>query len=204
MKCRLLALAALLGACAAVRPIGPPAILASAKVVPDFDSYVIRRVGLVPFTGEHLTREQSEQLQSAFFAEIGATTSYEMVSLDQYDLAEVPSSEPYRRGWYQPRTIIDLARRYNLDGLVIGTVTDQQFFPPQRLGLQIDLVASETGLVVWSSSVHLDAARAEVRKSLEAWSRSQLGDQVHQDWRLILISPRAFARFAAYQIGQTI
>lgn len=204
MKRSLLAAAVLLGGCVVTPPVGAPKILASARVVPDLDSYVIQRVGLVPFTGEHLTIEQAEQLQSAFFAELRATTSFEIVPLDRFDIEEIPSSEPYRRGWYRPRTIIDLARRYHLDGLAIGTVTDLQYFLPQRLGIQMDLVASETGTVVWSSSVHLDAARAEVRRSLEAWSRSQLGDEVHEDWRLILISPRAFARFAAFQVAQTI
>ena len=184
--------------CAAVTPERSP--LASAQIVPDFGTYSIRRVGLVPFTGADLTRAQSEELQGAFFSEISSSTSYEIIALEPEDLAEIPASD---RGWYRPQTIIDVSRRYQLDALLIGTVADSQYFPPQRLSVQLDMVASETGLPVWSSSIHLDASRADVRRSLESWSQDRLGGEA-AEWELTLISPRRFAHFAAYQVAQLL
>lgn len=196
---RLVPLALMLGACMAAP--STPDRLASAQVVPDFDSYVLRRVGLVPLTGPTLSTARASELQSAFFAELSAATRYEIVQLSSADLTEVPRSEPYRRGWYEPHTIIDLARRYRLDAVFVGTVTDEQPFPPQRLGVQLDLVASETGLVVWSAAVQLDASQERVVSRLEAWARDELGEAERQDAHLILISPRRFARFAAHEVA---
>ncbi len=196
----LLALCVAAGCATAPRERSP---LASAQIVPDFGTYSIRRVGLVPFTGSDVTGSQSAELQGAFFSEISASTSYEIVALQPEDLAEIPSSDPYRRGWYRPQTIIEVSRRYQLDALLIGTVADSQYFPPQRLSVQLDMVASETGLPVWSSSVHLDASRAAVRDSLEAWSETRLGGEA-AEWEVTLISPRRFAHFAAFQMAQML
>lgn len=195
--------ALVLAACATV-PQPPPEALASAQVVPDLDSYVLRRVGLLPLIGPGLSGERAAELQSAFFAELSAASRYEVVQLSRADLSEVPRSEPYRRGWYEPRTIIDLARRYRLDAVFVGTVTDEQPFPPQRLGVQLDLVASETGLVIWSAAAQLDASQERVVRRLEAWAHDELGESERQDVHLILISPRRFARFAAHEIAAVL
>lgn len=198
----LTALAAVAAGCVGVSHSVEP--LADARIVSDFDTYTLRRIGLVPFTGEGLTRERSVELQAAFFAEISAATPFEVVPLEPADLAEIPTSDPYRRGAYEPRTIIEVSRRFNLDATLIGTVTDQQYFPPQRLGVQLDMVAAETGLVIWSSSLQLDASKRRVRDSLRAWSQEDQGDLDDEDWELTLISPRRFGRFAAWQVARLL
>jgi len=177
--------------------------LASGQVVADFDTYTLRRVGLTPFAGESLTIEQSTVIQSAFFTEISRTTSMEVVPLGRDDMEEIPTSEPYRRGRYKARTVIELARRYNLDALLVGTVTEVQAFPPQRLSVQLDMVASETGVVIWSGSVHLDARDERVRRSLMDYF-SDRGVDGAEGWEVSLLSPSRFAQFAAYEIARLL
>ena len=188
-------------ACNAVPAAAP---LASARVASDMESYTIRRVGLLPPAGARLTPDQGRDLRSAFFAEFSATSDFEIVSLTETDLEAIPSMEPYRRGDYRPRTILSIARRYRVDALLIPTVTDLQSHPPQRLGLSVDLVSTETGQALWTSSVQLDAAQQRVRRGLEAWCRRQAGDVTDTTWELTLLSPRRFARFAAHQLAATL
>jgi len=190
----------LAAACAGPRRGGP---LASARVAPDFATYALRRVGLVPFQGEELAPEQAHALQSAFYSEFSARAGFEVVVLDAADLAEVPKSEGYRLGEYEPRTIIAVARRYRLDAVLVGTVTDLRVFAPQRLGLEVDLVASETGLAIWAASVYLDAAQGRTREGLERWSRKELGAE-GDDWRVGLLSPSRFVGFAAYEMARLL
>jgi len=113
-------------------------------------------------------------------------------------LAELESSDPYRRGWYKPKTIIGLSRRYSLDGILFGTVTQERFFPPQLLALQVELVSAETGLVIWSGSVDLDASDERVVTGLRLYYSD---DDDGENWRVALLSPERFARFAAFQIA---
>jgi hypothetical protein len=184
-----LALAALAG-CQATSSQAEP--LATPRMASDFESYEFRRVGLVPFAGR-VTGQQQTILQDAFLLELSRAGDHEIVRLRAEDLAEVQESEPYRRGRYEPKTVLELCRRFSLDGVLVGTVTQLEPYPPQRLSLQLDLIATETGMVVWSSSVQLDASEPRVRKRLEG--------NANGEPQLALISPERFARFAAREIA---
>lgn len=197
----LLALGAL-AACQILPRTVPP--LATARIVSDFETYTIRRVGLLPPTGAGFTVGQAESMQAAFFAEFSASTNYEIVRLDPRDLEAIPRMEPYRLGLYKSRTILAISRRYHLDALLISSVTDLQTHPPQRLGVQVDLVSAETGQTLWSSSIQLDAAQERVRRSIETWARAHQGDVSDNTWEITLLSPLRFARFAAFQMASLI
>lgn len=203
-RIRTLLLLSLLAPAACHAPQRGVAVLGSGRWATDFDSYTIRRIGLVPFAGGGLDNDASSVLSSAFFAEVSAVTTYEVVSLESQDLVEVPPSEPHRRGWYRPETVLGIARRFQLDALLIGTVTDRESFPHQRLGVQLELVAAETGMVIWSASVQLDSSQRDVRESVQAWVREQLGETDESEWELVLLSPSRFARFAAFQVAELL
>jgi hypothetical protein len=196
----LLASALALGACLNLNSPRMPS-LGNAVVSSDFESYTVRRVGLLPFTGRNLTPAQGVDLQHAFHTELAQSTPFEIVLLAATDQAELESSDPYRRGWYKPKTIIGLSQRYSLDAVLFGTVTQERFFPPQLLSLQTDLVSAETGLVLWSGSVNLDAADPRVIEGLQVYYGHEEDDQ---SWRVSLLSPERFARFAAFQIASLL
>jgi hypothetical protein len=187
----------LAGACVAGREPHMPR-LANAVVSSDFESYELRRIGLPPFVTRDGAPGHEVDLQRAFHSELSQSTPFEIVLLDERDLAELTASDPQRRGWYDPRTIIGLSRRYDLDAILFGTITQQRFYPPQLLALQVDLVAAETGLVIWSSGVHLDAGDQRVLEGLQVYYGSEPGSD---DWRVALLSPERFARFAAFQVA---
>jgi len=193
----------LLGGCALFG--GSPHHLATAQVAEDFPTYEIRRVGLVPFHGSDVGADLARSLQDSFLAEVGRATDYEVVRLGPTDLAEIPGSEPYRRGWYRPNTILAIGRRFKVDAMLVGTVTQLNPYPPQSLGLNVDLVSAETGLVIWHGSVHLDAADERVRRSLEEYFESKNAEVGSKESiGLTMLSPRRFARFAAYQVAQLL
>jgi len=171
--------------------------LASAVVSSDFGTYQLRRLGLPAFRGRNLSPELGVALQRALHTELSQSTPYEIVQLDDGDLAELESSDPYRRGWYKPKTIIGLSQRYSLDGILFGTVTQERFYPPQLLAISVELVSSDTGLVIWSGSVDLDASDERVVRGL----RLYYGAEDDEDWRVALLSPERFARFAAFQVA---
>jgi hypothetical protein len=186
-----------LGACVSARRAQMPR-LANAVVSQDFESYPLRRIGLAPFTGRGMGETQGLDLQRALHTELAQSTPFEVVQLDARDLAELESSDPYRRGWYKPKTIIGLAQRYSLDAILFGVVTQERFYPPLLLSLQVDLVSAETGLVIWSGSVNLDGSDPRVIEGLELYYASE---QEPEGWRVALLSPERFARFAAFQIA---
>lgn len=205
MSRALLAAAALaLCSCVVTTSTVDQAPLAQPQVVVDFDSYSLRRVGVVPVTGHEYGEQTNDDLQDALRAEFAARGAFEVVILEASDLARLEPMRAWSRGWYRPRTILELSRRHRLDGLLIGTVTDRQAHPPQRLGLTLDLVASQTGQTIWSSNLSLDASEERTRRSVQDWAERAVGDVSESSWETLLLSPRRFARFAARELARTL
>lgn len=206
MKCAvtlaLLAALSTLSSCRVIFGARDVPMLARSTVATDYATYPIQRVGLMPAVGGGEDRAMTIALEEGLVSEMTRTTPFEVVRLGSVELEEVRDSHPYRNGHYDLDTIIDVARRYRLDAVAFPTVVQQRFFTPIVLAVQMDLVAAETGLVIWSGSVHLDGQDAAVREGLEIYFSREDGSVGGQDWSVALLSPSRYARFAAYQLAR--
>lgn len=202
-----LALAALLGAthgaCVSNEP--PPAPLATARTASDYSSYHLVRVGLMPFRGPAIEPAQARAMQEAFLFEFSRGAPFEVVLLTESDVSEARPSDPYTDGAYDLRGMLDVARRFRLDGLLMSTVTNVQVYTPQSLAMQVEMVSSETGLAIWSAQLHLDASDPELRRRLEGFeSFSSEGGDGSADAQLTWLSPARLARFAAHEVARVL
>lgn len=180
-------------------------LMGSAKVTSDFDTYQVRRVGLVPFGAvdqEVLAAHEVGALETTFHAEFASGTDYDIVPLRGLDLMGVVAPDPFRAGWYSPEGVLTLRDRYRLDALLVGTITSRRIVPPQVLGVQLDLVSCETGATIWTCDLILDASRESTRDAIEIWARRELGDP--DGAPLTLLSPKKFAHFAAFQMARLL
>jgi hypothetical protein len=177
--------------------------LARTRASDDFASYDLRRVGILPLSGAPI--ERTGELHASLGFELARRAPFEVITLGATDLAELQLDQPHARGRYTPQTILAIARRFRLDGIFVGTVTHLQAFSPQSLGLQLELVAVETGLVVWSSSIDLDTSELRVRDSLEAYQAGRVaGGDSTDDVQVLMLSPASLSRFAAGEIARTL
>ncbi|MFT7485430.1 MAG: hypothetical protein ACI9F9_001280 [Candidatus Paceibacteria bacterium] len=180
--------------------------LAIGRVASDFDTYSIHRVGLMPVIGRGVDMEHAQILQSAFYTELSQQTSFEVVPLGPMDLEEINQTESYIRGSYEPEMIIEVAKRFRFDAMLVGTIVDYQFYSPQRLSVEMELVATETGAAIWSGSVQLDSTSRRVQDALEAFyaDSGAVESADGSGWEIALLSPRLFAQFAAWQIAKLL
>jgi hypothetical protein len=201
----LVSLLSLTGGCALTNGgIWEQETLARASSAADMASYRVQRVAVVPFTGADVSAERAQDLENGLALELAPRVTFEIVQLTAEDLAEIPRAEPYRRGWYSARTLLELSKRFSVDAVLVGTVRELVAYPPLHLSTQVELVSCETGQVAWSSSVELDARDNRVLRGIEAWhayehdSHDAPGDEA-----LTIISPAVFARFAAREIARS-
>jgi len=193
-----LALAFACGGCASSRADLEP--IARARIASDYGSYELRRVGVAPFEGVLAEREHGKALQAAFAAELACGVEFEVVPLDLDDLEETTRQDTLRRGRTDPQAILELARRYRLDGVVVGTVVELSSWPHARAGIEVDLLATETGMAIWSARVHADAARQATREHLERWLLETRKDHGETEGAEVwLLSSRRLVEFAAAQ-----
>lgn len=183
----------------------PPPELARTRSVKDFPTYSLQRVGLLPMVGAGLDVRRQEEFRQAFLFEFARAAPYEVVALSEGQVAEVDPTRPYERGVYSARTVLELARRFRLDGLLVGAVTQLEMYSPQLLSVQLELVSAETGLTIWSSSVHIDGGDRALAPNFEHFRRMQADDPAGSaDLQVTLLSPARLARFAAYEIARTL
>ncbi len=176
--------------------------LARSRASEDLGSYSLRRVGLLPPMGAQ--GEEAAALHAALGFELTRHAPFEVVTLDAADLAEVQLDQPHARGRYTPQSILAIAHRFRLDGLFVGTVTHLEPYAPQSLGLGLELVAVDTGLVVWSSTIDVDTSELRVRDSLEAYQANRLGGgDPADDLSVLMLSPSSLMRFAASEMART-
>ena len=164
----------------------------------------MQRVAVVPFTGNNLSADSSNDLENGLALELAPRVGFEIVQLTADDLAEIQRAEPYRRGWYSSSTLLEVSKRFSVDAILVGTVRELSCYTPQHLTTQVELVSCETGQVAWSSSVELDARDSRVIKAIEAWytldmeSHDSPGDEA-----LAFLSPAIFARFATRELARS-
>lgn len=176
--------------------------LAIQRRASDRDEYVLRRVGILPIEHAGWRADEAQAFQAALAAELATRWHAEVIPLRREDVAETPSQAAFRTGRIVPGAIVTLARRNNLDGLVAVTLTDRRAYPPQRLGLEVELTACDTGLSIWGASLRLDAAQERTQSTLRAWYEIVRSTQAApESWDLYLLSPQRFAEFAAAQVA---
>jgi hypothetical protein len=196
---------AALSSCAAWWTTPQPPTLARAHSALDLSSYELHRIGLVPLQGDGLEGARASEMQHALHFELSRRAPFEIVLLTPANLAEIDASRPHESGAYSTRTIIDTARRFRLDGLYVGTVTHFESYAPQALGLSLELVAAETGLVVWSAGVEIDTADAHVRRSIEGYQARRLDESGESaEASTVLLAPSQLMRFAASEVARTL
>jgi hypothetical protein len=206
MKRQHLLCALLLGLLGCQGPRSAP-ILATGQLALDFKTYPLRRIGLLPVQtrGSHPRAAHQEQIHDwtqAAYAQFSRSTPYEILPLDPVDLGELDLGEPLRSGSYRLEALAELARRNSLDGLLWVHVTGQRIYPPLALDLSAELVALESGQVIWTAAVHLDANDPAVLQGLEAYYRQD--STSGEVWTVALHSPQRFANFGLWQIAQLL
>ncbi len=194
-----------LASCASLQ--GPPAMpptLARTRSTSDFASYPLRRVGLLPLACDVREQARLRELQQSLAFELSRTAPFEIVLLGDSDLEEVTQPAAHQRGTYSPNTILTAARRFRLDGLLVGTVTHFESYAPLALGVKLELVPVETGLPIWIADLDLDTSEARVRESIDIYQARRLdAGGAADDSTVVLLSPRSFLRFAAGEVART-
>lgn len=181
----------------AMVPIG------TAKAAADFASYDIRRVGVLPPRGETLDAELSDALRDALRSAFAAETPYEMIPIGASELESLDTPDSMRTGRTEPRIVLEVARRAGLDAILATRVVDLRFYEPVRLGLEVDLIAVETGLVTWSSQVRVDVGDLRTLDAIQSWQESRRAG-TESDRAVDVLSPRRIGEFAAAQVAMLL
>jgi uncharacterized protein YceK len=188
--------------CAAVRT-SLDAPLGTARAASDFHDYAVQRAGVVAPRGGELDPESALSLRDALASSFAAQTPWELVPIGEPELESVGWIDPVRTGRTRPEPLLDLARRAGLDALFVPHVVDYRPYEPARIGVEVDLVAVETGLTIWSGRVRIDTADQRTLDAIEAWQIVTRGGGASER-AVDLLSPRRLGEFAAAELARLL
>jgi hypothetical protein len=101
--------------------------------------------------------------------------------------------------------IAQLRQDLDCDAVLIGTITSYRPYPHMRIGLRLKLMDLRNGQLLWAVDEVWDTSEADVQRRLEKYFDEIAGkDYQPIGWRVALASPRAFVKFVAWEISQTL
>ncbi len=168
------------------------------------DVAVVRRIMVLPFQGDSGVEGDIPVVRESFLAELSKLQRFELIPLPT-DAAE--DDRIYRaltRGRISAESLVALAKRYSLDGVLVGTITSYRPYLPPHLGLRTKLFSVHSGSFVWAAEGLYDANDARTMEDLEHYQQSFLAEESSMHgMRINLLSPRKFATYVCHRLVGT-
>jgi TolB-like protein len=184
-------------------PPEQPAPVAYRDGTVDFGA--VRRVLALPLYDESEQGDATALLSRTLGEELSRLRRFDVVTPTASDAALKSSEAPHRIGQVPIQSIIELGRRYSVDAVVFGTVSEYRPYAPPRVALKLSLVDTQTGRVLWQVDDYVDSADARTAHSMRKFFDGVIDDQNTQFGdELLLTSPELFARYALRRSAKTL
>ncbi|MCC6673532.1 MAG: hypothetical protein IT458_20910 [Planctomycetes bacterium] len=164
----------------------------------------VRRVMVLPFDTDAAPSADGRMVRSAFLQELAKVQAFEVVPLPDGAEHDERIYESWRHGRLSSEALVELGRRYQLDGVLMGTVTSYRPYLPPHMGLRVQLVSLHSGATVWAADAHYDASEALTIEDLRHYQGSAMATEATLHGHEInLISPRRFVAYVCYRMVST-
>ncbi len=161
----------------------------------------LHRVLLLPFTVESQRDKVVNEVTDAFYIELQKSAKFEIIVPQGFQDILSQQNDIWNRGLIRSETIEEAKRRYNVDAIMFGTITQYQPYEPPVLGIKIGMFSAVSGNIMWSSDAIFDSSEASVIKLVKTYYKEHYKrKQSLYDWKIILLSMKRYAQFVAYHM----
>jgi hypothetical protein len=177
---------------------------------PDVRSYrspsigAVDRILVLPFIPENDFPDQADMLTARFIQGIRSGT-FTVLPLPDASVTTSLVADVRLRGSVRAADLVKLQEDYRVDAVVIGSVTRYDPYAPQVVGLDVKLVSTRSGMILWQARKVFDATEESVHRDALAWydryvseTEAEFGPEV------VLLSPKAFARYACSRLAESM
>ena len=165
----------------------------------------LHRVLLLPFTIESQRDKVVDEVTDAFYIELQKSAKFEIIVPQGFQDILSQQNDIWNRGLIRSETIEEAKRRYKVDALIFGTITQYRPYEPPVLGIKIGMFSAISGNIMWSSDAIFDSSDASVVKLVKTYYKEHYKrKQSLYDWKIILLSMKRYAQFVAYHMVDTL
>ena len=184
------------------RSLPPPEPTFSSYRAPDLDFMGIRRVVVLPVENHTRYVDGADQFCANLANELRATGLFEVVQLPPapYDC---PTSTVLEGTFPEP-LLVDLAQRFQADGVLFVTVTEYHPYFPPKLAATVHLVNTEEAVTVATVDGVWDGRDEALARTAQAYSCQLSPTYTIPRCDFVLHSPDLFQKFVAHQIAASL
>ncbi|MBT6228119.1 MAG: hypothetical protein HOI47_15855 [Candidatus Scalindua sp.] len=165
----------------------------------------LHRVLLLPFTIESQRDKVVDEVTDAFYIELQKSGKFEIIVPQGFQDILSQQNDIWNRGLIRSETIEEAKKRYKVDAILFGTITQYQPYEPPVLGIKIGMFSAISGNIMWSSDAIFDSSDASVIKLVKTYYKEHYKrNQSLYDWKIILLSMKRYAQFVAYHMVDTL
>ena len=166
------------------------------------DIKTVRRILVLPLQiGDNIEVDE-RMLRSAFVRELNLLQRFQVQALPSGIDEEVAINRAFAHGGVSIPDLVELSKRYKLDGVMIGRVTSYRPWVPPHVGIEARLFSLHTGNWVWIADATFDANSAACMDDLRHYVASATADgsTAEEDTRMVLLAPSKFAAYACHRL----
>ena len=160
----------------------------------------MRRVAMLPLSGEKLTPEVLRDITTAFQAELSKKAIFEVVPIGGTELEAICGQRQLSSVEPMPAQLLDsLRERYGAEGILFTDITHLHAYRPVAIGVRAKLVDIGSGAISWACDCVYDSGHPAIAENARQFQRQFSDPQraIPDDGGSVLISPMRFAKFVA-------
>ncbi len=171
----------------------------------EYNNSKLRRVLLLPFTIESNRDKVVNEVTEAFLVELQKIAKFSVIVPHEFQDILSQQKDIWTRGLIREETIVEAKKRYNVDAIIFGTITQYQPYEPPVLGIKVGMFSTRTGDIMWNADAIFDSSEATVIKLLKNYYKEHYQrKQSLYDWKILLLSMKRYAQFVAYHMVGTL
>lgn len=165
----------------------------------EYRNTTLHRVLLLPFTIESRRDKVVDEVTEAFYIELQKSAKFDIIVPQGFQDILSQQKDIWNRGLIRPETLVEAKKRYKVEAIIFGTITQYQPYDPPILGIKIGMFSALSGNIMWSSDALFDSSEASVIKLVKSYHKEHYQrNQSLYDWKIILVSMKRYAQFAAH------
>ncbi len=171
----------------------------------EYNNTRLQRVLLLPFSIESNRDKVVNEVTDAFLIESQKISKFSVIVPRKFQDILSQQKDIWTRGLISSETVVVAKKRYNVDAIIFGTITQYHPYEPPVLGIKIGMFSTKTGNIIWSADAIFDSREASVIKLLKAYYKDHYQrKQSLYDWEILLLSMKRYAQFVAFHMLGTL
>lgn len=169
------------------------------------DLDVVRRVLVLPLVGPAVPLDYLKSFGAELRNTLSGAARFQVLDLDTRDPDQVKLWETEKSGHLSLDALVDLGRKFAVDGVLLARITHFRAYLPPSIGVHLQLVSVHSGEAIWVVDQVFDSRRERIRLDTMRYAHDELAPETSlHDAEMVQLSPRRFGAYCCKRIVETL